>query len=40
MTTGETVDEMRDDLGRLVALLRVNRMNRISRVSCGQHLWR
>ena len=39
ITTEGTLEEMRDDLGRLVALLRVNRLNRIlGLVSGGQHL--
>jgi hypothetical protein len=39
ITTEGTVEEMRDDLGRLVAVLRVNRLNRIlGLVSGGQHL--
>jgi len=39
ITTEGTLEEMRDDLGRLIALLRVNRLNRIlGLVSGGQHL--
>ena len=38
ITTEGTLEEMRDDLGGLVALLRVNRLNRIlGLVSGGQH---
>ena len=34
-----TMDDMRDDLGRLVALLEVNRLNRfLGLVAGGQHL--
>jgi hypothetical protein len=37
--TEGTLDEMREDLERLVALLEVNRLNRIlGLVSGGQHL--
>jgi len=39
ITTEATLDEMRGDLNRLVALLQVNRLNRIlGLVSGGQHL--
>lgn len=39
VTTVITMDDMRDDLGRLVALLEVNRLNRLlGLVAAGQHL--
>ena len=41
ITTEGTLEEMRDDLNRLIALLQVNRLNRIlGLVSGGQHLER